>query len=115
MRIPHGQSVAFESGQRHEIELVLTALHDASIPAADVYYSDTGEAPAPGQTSFALWLVLVPTEVLPTALSVIAPLPVPSTAQPTAPVSLPPTRRALVVFTCLAALVLLLVIIYART
>ena len=114
MHIPHGQSIAYESGQRHEVELVLTALHDAGIPAADVYYSDTGEAPTPGQTSFTLWLVLVPAEVLSAARSVIAPLPVSSKDLPVPPVSLAPTRYAPVVLTFVAALVLLLVIIFAR-
>ncbi len=114
MRIPQGQSVAYESGQRHEVELVLTALHDAAIPAADVYYSDTGEAPTPGQTSFTLWLVLVPNEVLSAARSVIAPLPVSRTDTPVAPVTPAPARTALLVFAFVAALVFLLAFILAR-
>jgi hypothetical protein len=114
MHIPQGHSVAYESGQRHEVELVLTALHGAGIPAADVYYSDTGEAPTPGQTSFALWLVLVPTEVLSAARSVIAPLPVSCTDLPVPPIASAPAHHALVALACVAALVLLLVIIFAR-
>ena len=39
MHIPQGQSVAYESGQRHEVELVLAGLDDAAIPAVDVYVS----------------------------------------------------------------------------
>jgi hypothetical protein len=114
MHIPHGQSVAYESGQRHEIELVLTALHDADIPATDVCYSDTGEAPMPGQTPFTLWLVLVPTGVLSAARAVIAPLPV-SRADPAVPlVASAPADHTLVVLTCVVALALLLIIIFAR-
>ena len=114
MHIPQGQSVAYESAQRHEIELVLTALTDAGIPATDVYYSDTGEAPTPGQTSFTLWLVLVPTEVLSAARSVIAPLPVTREDPPGPPVASAPARHTLVVLTCVVALMLLLVIVFAR-
>lgn len=109
MHIPQGQSVAYESGQRHEVELVLAALRDAAIPAVDVYYSDTGEAPTPGQTSFTLWLILVPTEVLPAARSVIAPLPVSRTDAPAAPVAPASVRAALVVLAIVAAFLLLLV------
>lgn len=114
MRLPHGQSVAYESGQRHEIELVLAALHDAAIPATAVYYSDTGEAPTPGQTSFTLWLVLVPTEVLPAARAVIAPLPVSRTDTPVAPVAPASVRVALFVLALVAAFLLLLVSVLAR-
>jgi hypothetical protein len=115
MHIPQGQSVAYESGQRHEVELVLAALHDAAIPATDVYYSDTGEAPTPGQTSFTLWLVLVPTEVLAAARSAIAPLPVSRTATQVPPVAPDSARAAYFALALAAAFVLLLVLFLART
>ena len=115
MHIPHGQSVAYESGQRHEVELVLAALHDAAIPATDVYYSDTGEAPTPGQTSFTLWLVLVPTDVLSAARAVIAPLPVSRTDTPVAPVAPASVRAALIVLPIVAAFLLFLAFFLART
>ncbi len=114
MRIPQGQSVAYESGQRHEVELVLAGLDDAAIPAVDVYYSDTGEAPTPGQTSFTLWLILVPTEVLPAARSVIATLPVSRTDTPVAPVAPESVRAVLIVLAIVAAFLLLLVSSLAR-
>ena len=114
MQIPHGRSVAYESGQRHEIELVLAALHDAAIPTTAVYYSDTGEAPTPGQTSFTLWLVLVPTEALSPARSVIAPLPVSRTDAPVAPVGPASVRAAFVVLAIVAAFLFLLVLFLAR-
>ncbi len=115
MHIPQGQSVAYESGQRHEVELVLAALHDAAIPATDVYYSDTGEAPTPGQTSFTLWLVLVPTEVLSAARSAIAPLPVSRTDTQAPPVAPDSARASLLALALAAAFVLLLVLFLART
>jgi len=115
MHIPQGQSVAYESGQRHEVELVLAALHDAAIPATDVYYSDTGEAPTPGQTSFTLWLVLVPTEVLSAARSAIAPLPVSRTDIQAPPVAPDSARASLLALALAAAFVLLLVLFLART
>ena len=115
MFIPHGQSVAYESGQRHEVELVLAALRDADIPATDVYYSDTGEAPTPGQTSFTLWLVLVPTEDLSAARSVIAPLPVSRADAPAPPVAPGSARPAVVVLAIVAAFLALLVLFLTRT
>ena len=114
MHIPPGQSVAYESGQRHEVELVLAALHDADLPATDVYYSDTGEAPTPGQTSYTLWLVLVPTESLSAARSVIAPLPVSRTDAPVAAFAPASARAALVVLAFVAAFLLLLALFLAR-
>ena len=114
MQLPQRQSVAYESGQRHEVELVLSALHDAAIPAVDVYYSDTGEAPTPGQTSFTLWLILVPTEALAAARSVLAPLPVSRTDTPVAPVAPASARPALVVVALVAVFLLLLVSFLAR-
>jgi len=115
MHIPHGQSVAYESGQRHEVELVLAALHNAAIPATDVYYSDTGEAPTPGQTSFTLWLVLVPTDVLSAARAVITPLPVSRADTPVAPVAPASVRAALIVLAIVAAFLLFLAFFLART
>ncbi|MBK9376525.1 MAG: hypothetical protein IPN03_23110 [Holophagales bacterium] len=92
---------------------MLTALSDAGIPATDVYYSDTGEAPTPGQTSFTLWLVLVPTEVLSAARSVIAPLPgVPHCAGCSRCAGFRPV--ALIVLALVAAFLLLLVSFLAR-
>ena len=93
---------------------MLAALHDAAIPATDVYYSDTGEAPTPGQTSFILWLVLVPTETLSAARSVIAPLPVSCTDAPVAPVAPASVRTAHIVVAIVAAFLLLLVSFLAR-
>ena len=71
--------IAFESLFRHEIEMVLEALREAGVQAADVGQTNLGAVhvyPAGDQTREAFWYVVVPREQLAVALRIIEALPV---------------------------------------
>jgi hypothetical protein len=79
-------SIAFESRFRHEVEMVLEALHEGGVPAADVGQTNLGVVqvfPDGDQTAEAFWYVIVPQEQLAVALKVIESLPVSRRERPT--------------------------------
>jgi hypothetical protein len=71
--------VAFESAFRYEIEMVLQALSEAGVPAADVGQTNLGAVHFRAGVELspqAFWYVMVPSDQLATALNIIAALPV---------------------------------------
>ncbi len=72
-------AIAFESRFRHEIEMVLEALREGGVPAADAGQTNLGEVhvfPGADQTTETFWYVIVPQEQLAVALKIIESLPV---------------------------------------
>lgn len=71
--------VAFESAFRHEVEMVLQALREAGVPAADVGQTNLGAVHFRAGVELspqAFWYVMVPSDRLATAREIVAALPV---------------------------------------
>jgi hypothetical protein len=85
-------AVAFESAFQHEVEMVLQALNEAGVPAAEVGQTNLGALHFRAGVELspeAFWYVMVPSDQLATALKIVAALPV---SRPELPVE--PTGEA---------------------